>query len=101
MREGPAPANRCGAFSARRPPRGRATSAGSPPLRSLDDLGDAAGAHGAATLTDGEAEALLHGDRLDELDRHLGVVPAHHDRGASRQRDYAGYVGGHEVALRP
>ena len=41
---------------------------------SLDDLGDAAGADGAATLTDGEAEALLHGDGLDELDGHLGGV---------------------------
>jgi hypothetical protein len=34
----------------------------------LDDLGDAAGADGAATLADGEAQALVHGDRLDELD---------------------------------
>src|SRR4051794_38791648 len=40
----------------------------------LVDLDDAAGADGAATLTDGEPEALLHGDGLDQLHRHLGVV---------------------------
>jgi hypothetical protein len=31
--------------------------------RLLDDLGDAAGAHGTATLADGEAQPLFHGDR--------------------------------------
>ena len=35
----------------------------------LDDLGDAAGADGAAAFADGEAEAFVHGDRVDELDR--------------------------------
>ena len=34
----------------------------------LVDLGHRAGADGAATLTDGEAQALFHGDRLDQLD---------------------------------
>src|SRR4051812_43019526 len=34
----------------------------------LDDLGDDARAHGAATLTDGETQALVHRDRLDQLD---------------------------------
>ena len=34
----------------------------------LDDLGHDAGADGAAALADGEAEAVLHGDRHDELD---------------------------------
>src|SRR3954469_20690967 len=43
----------------------------------LDDLGDDARADGAATLTDGEAQALVHGDRLDELDLHLHVVTGH------------------------
>src|SRR5690606_13107252 len=36
---------------------------------SLDDLRDLAGADGAAALTNREAEALFHGDRLDQLDR--------------------------------
>src|SRR5687768_4430000 len=40
----------------------------------LDDLGDAAGAHGTATLTDGEAEPLVHGDGVDELDVQGDVV---------------------------
>src|SRR5690606_4431451 len=30
----------------------------------LEDLGDAAGAHGAATLTDREPQTLVHRDRL-------------------------------------
>src|SRR5690606_28270033 len=66
----------------------------------LEDLGHLAGAHGASTLTDGEAEALLHGDRLDELDRHVGGVAGHDHLGALGQRDDAGDVGGAEVELR-
>src|ERR1700712_5683472 len=68
--------------------------------RLLDDLHDRAGAHGAATLTDGEAEALFHGDRLDQLDRHVGGVARHDHLGALGQRDDAGDVGGTEVELR-
>ena len=41
---------------------------------SLDDLGDTTGTNGAATLTDGEAEAGLHGDGLDQLHGDLGGV---------------------------
>src|SRR5699024_6469496 len=63
-------------------------------------LGDAAGAHGPATLTHGEAEALRQGGRLDLLDRHLGFVAGHDDLGALGQRDDAGDVGGPEVELR-
>ncbi len=33
----------------------------------FDDLGHTAGANGAATLADSEAEAFLHGDRVDEV----------------------------------
>src|SRR5947199_1344417 len=44
----------------------------------LQDLGDHAGAHGAAALADREAQLLLHRDRRDQLDRHLRVVPRHH-----------------------
>src|SRR6478735_2985132 len=66
----------------------------------LDDLGHRAGADGAATLTDREAEALFHGDRLDELDRHVGGVAGHDHLGALGQRDDAGDVGGTEVELR-
>src|SRR5690348_1526254 len=66
----------------------------------LDDLGDAAGADGAATLTDGEPEALLHGDRLDQLDRHLGVVAGHDHLGAGGQGHDARHVRRPEVELR-
>src|SRR5699024_6329464 len=65
-----------------------------------DDLRDPAGADGAATFTDREAEALFHGDRLDELHGHLGVVTGHDHLGALRQGDDPGDVRGTEVELR-
>src|SRR3954471_3816651 len=70
-------------------------------VRSLGDLGDPAGADGAATLADRELQAFLHGDRLDQLDRHAGVVARHDHLGALGQRDDAGDVRGAEVELRP
>src|SRR5690554_8055383 len=66
----------------------------------LEYLDYLAGADGAATFTDSEAEALFHGDRLDELNRHLGGVARHDHLGALRQRDDAGDVRGAEVELR-
>src|SRR4051794_33099347 len=70
---------------------------GDPPgLVLVSDLGDAAGADGAATLTDGEPQALLHGDRLDQLDRHLGVVARHDHLGALGESHHAGHVSGPE-----
>src|SRR5205085_3462856 len=71
------------------------------PTSLLDDLDDPAGAHGATTLTDGETQALVHGDGLDELDGHGGVVAGHDHLGALGQRDGAGDVGSAEVELRP
>src|SRR4051794_37146834 len=44
----------------------------------LDDLGDDPRAYGATALADREPEALVHRDRLDQLDRHLDVVAGHH-----------------------
>ena len=38
--------------------------------RLFNDLGDDAGADGAAALADGEAQALVHGDGGDELHLH-------------------------------
>src|SRR5664280_1538968 len=67
----------------------------------LVDLDDPTGAHGAAALADGEAQALLHGDRLDQGDAHLGVVTGHDHLDAFGQSDDAGDVGGPEVELRP
>src|SRR2546428_6184811 len=67
----------------------------------LDDLGDAAGADGPPALTDGELEALLHGDRLDQSDRHLGGVTRHNHFSALRKGHDTGHVRGTEVELRP
>src|SRR6478736_3617866 len=67
---------------------------------SLGDLGDPAGADGAATLTDREAETLVHGDGLDQLNGHLRVVTRHDHLGALRDGHDAGHVRGAEVELR-
>src|SRR5918998_5444655 len=66
-----------------------------------DDLGDDARTHGAATLADGEPEALIHRDRLDQLDLHVRVVARHDHLLAFREPDRAGHVGRPEVELRP
>src|SRR5690606_26591892 len=80
---------------------GQALTGPTAALRSLlDDLGYATRADGAATLTDRELQAFLHGDRLDELDAHLGVVARHHHLGALGELDHAGHVRGAEVELR-
>src|SRR4029078_13526635 len=57
-------------------------------LALLDDLGHDARAHRAATLADGETEAGVHGDRLDQVDLHL-------DRVAPRHPLHARWEGGH------
>src|SRR5689334_4531697 len=44
----------------------------------LENLADDPRAHGATTLSDREPKALVHGDRSDQLDRHLDVVSRHH-----------------------
>src|ERR1700761_6505004 len=66
----------------------------------LDDLGDDPRADGAATLADGEPETLVHGDRLDQLDRHLDVVTRHHHLRPLGEVGDPGHVGGAEVELR-
>src|SRR5690625_2969902 len=55
-------------------------------VRSLDDLGDASRADGTTALADREAQTFLHRDRLDQLDRHVGVVARHDHLGALGQR---------------
>src|SRR5918996_2087404 len=65
----------------------------------LDDLGDDPRAHGATALADREPQALVHGDRRDQLDRHLHVVSRHHHLGSLRQVRHSGDVGGTEVEL--
>src|SRR6266536_2648196 len=67
----------------------------------LEDLDDAAGADGAATLTDREPQPLGHRDRGDQPHGHLGVVPRHRHLGPLRQAHLTGHIGGPEVKLRP
>src|SRR3989454_5966317 len=67
----------------------------------LQDLGDPAGAQGAAALADREAQLLLHRDRRDQLDRHLRVAPRHHHLPPRRQLHRPGHVRGPEIKLRP
>src|SRR4051794_35364764 len=67
----------------------------------LDDLRHDARADGAATLADGEAQAGVHGDRLDQLDLHLDVVARHDHLRALGQVGDAGLIRRAEVELRP
>src|SRR4051794_25879917 len=67
----------------------------------LDDVGDDPRADGAATLADGEPQTWIHGDRLNQLDRHLDVVSRHHHLGPLGKVGDPGHVGGAEVELRP
>src|SRR3954452_12070414 len=67
----------------------------------LDDVRHDAGAHRAPTLADGETEAGVHGDRLNQLDLHLDVVTRHHHLDAFGQVCHARDVSGAEVELRP
>src|SRR5579859_1862054 len=79
---------------------------GSPPAAKptliylFDDRCNNAGADGTATLTDGETQAFVHGDRGDQIHHHGDVVARHHHLGAGRQLDRPGHVGGPEVELR-
>src|SRR5271163_3867199 len=66
-----------------------------------DDLGDDAGADGFTALADGEAQALLHRNRGDQLHHDLDVVPGHHHLGALRQLHRSGHIGGAKIELRP
>src|SRR5215813_5197899 len=66
----------------------------------LLDLDYSTGPNGPAALPDREPQALFHGDRLDQLDLHLGVVTGQHHLGALGQVHDAGHVRGAEVELR-
>src|SRR5581483_10383505 len=82
-------------------PGSRCAAAPAPLFPSLlENLGDPARGYGPAALTDGEAQALDHGDGLLELDRHGGVVAGHDHLRPFVEGDGAGHVGGPEVELR-
>src|SRR5258705_6673623 len=76
------------------PPRG-------PVMQLFDYLGNDSGADGSPALSNREPEALIHGDRLNQLDLHLGVLPRRHELTALREVDDAGDVSSAEVELRP
>src|SRR5262249_42340215 len=69
-------------------------------LSLLDDGGDDAGAHGAATLADGKAQTLVHRNRRDQLDLHRHIVARHHHLGAARQLHNSRHIRRPEVELR-
>src|SRR3954471_6982180 len=81
---------------------GRASETRPTPARRLllDYLGHHPGADGPAAFADSEAKTLVHGDRLDQLDRHLDVVARHDHLGPLGEVRDAGHVGGAEVELR-
>src|SRR5580693_10162606 len=67
----------------------------------LDDLRDGARPDRPAALADGEAHALLHRNRRDQLHLQVHVVPRHHHLRTTRQRRYTRHVRRPEVKLRP
>src|SRR3954467_10237023 len=67
----------------------------------LGDLGHDAGADRAAAFANREAQPLVHGDRLSEIDVHVGVVARADHLLALRERDRARHVRRAEVELRP
>src|SRR5204863_10098943 len=67
----------------------------------LQNLRHYAGADGLAALANRKAQPLVHGNRADQLDRHLDVVPGHHHLHPGRQLDRARHVRGAKVKLRP
>src|ERR671926_412018 len=69
-------------------------------LSLLDDFRNDTGTNGPAALADGEAEALVHRDRLSELDLHVRVVARHDHLLALRELDRPGHVRRAEVELR-
>src|SRR3954454_9114720 len=71
------------------------------PSQLFDYLGNDARADGSPALSNGEPEALIHGDRLNELDLHLGVLTRCHELAAVGELDDACDVSRAEVELRP
>src|SRR5215211_6163424 len=64
-------------------------------------LGNDTRADGSPALANREPQTLIHGDRLNQLDLHLGVLSRRHELAALRKLDDAGDVRRAEVELRP
>src|SRR5690606_11974003 len=67
----------------------------------LNNLGDDAGADGAAALANREAAAVFERDGHNQLDFHLNVVTGHDHLNPFGQFDRAGHVHRAHVELRP
>src|SRR5579871_274011 len=67
----------------------------------FQNLRHGSGAHGAAAFANGEAQALVHGHRRDQLYRQVHVVARHHHLRTRRQLRHSRYVRRPEVKLRP
>src|SRR5204863_7732831 len=68
---------------------------------SFYDLGDDAGADGAAAFADRKAQPLVHRNGGDQFDLHRNVVARHHHLGALRQLHRAGHTGRAAIKLWP
>src|SRR5512143_3582520 len=66
----------------------------------LDHLGDNAGAHGPAALTDGEAKALVHRNRRDQLHAARHIVARHHHLDALGELHHSRHIRRPEIELR-
>src|SRR5579883_3651246 len=71
------------------------------PVSLLVDFGADASADGASPLANGEFGPDLHGDRLDQLDGHLDVVPRHDHLDPYGKAERPGDIGGADVELGP
>src|ERR1700722_11007903 len=89
-----------GAEGSRRQPFRQAPRSPWHPSELLLDLDNPTSPNGPPALANSEAQAFLHGDRLDQLHLHLGVVTWQHHLGAFRQVHHTGHVGSAEVELR-
>ena len=65
----------------------------------LNDSDDLTGAYGTATLTDSEAEALVHSDRGDELDIDFDIVARHNHLDSLGKSNLTGNIEGADEEL--
>src|SRR5512143_1624490 len=70
------------------------------PRSLLDYLADDPGAHGPAALADGEAKALVHRDRRDQLHAARHIVARHHHLDALGELHHSRHIRRPEVELR-
>ena len=67
----------------------------------LKNLGDNTRTHGPTAFADSEFQTVVHGNRRDEFDLDVDVVPGHNHLRAVWEFHDASHVGGSEIKLRP